>query len=108
MTAAERQDLMMATLREERSASIGSFASVCGCSERTICRDIDHLAVSGFPLKTKQGHGGGVRLEDWYYPHSKTLSRKQLEFLWKVKAALPPGEDLTILESIIDQFGPRR
>ena len=107
MTAAERQDLMMATLRKERRASISNFAAACGCNERTIRRDIEILSTSGFPVETSQGHGGGVALAEWYQPHRSTLCPEQLEVLRRFMASATP-EDRAALGSIIDQFGPRR
>ena len=107
MTAAERQDLMMATLRRERKATIHSFAAACGCDARTIRRDIEALSASGFPVETVQGNGGGVRLAEWYQPHRTTLGPEQLEVLRRFMASADPT-DRMVLGSIIDQFGPRR
>ena len=107
MTAAERQDLIMATLRRERTATISNFAAACGCNARTIRRDIEALSVSGFPVETVQGNGGGVRLAEWYQPHRTTLGPEQLEVLQRFMASALPA-DRAVLGSIIDQFGPRR
>ena len=108
MTAAERRDLLMATLRKERKASIGNFAAVCGCNERTIRRDIEALSASGFPVETTRGrYDGGVKLADWYQPHRTTLCPEQLEVLRRLMTSAQP-EDRMILGSILDQFGPRQ
>jgi len=107
MTAAERQNLMMATLRKERRASISHFAAACGCNERTIRRDIEALSVSGFPVETAQGHGGGVQLADWYQPHRTALCPEQMEVLRRLMTSVQP-DDRAILGSILDQFSPKR
>ena len=108
MTAAERQDLIVATLRKERRVTIGNLAAALGCSERTVRYDIDALSTSGFPLVTIRGrHGGGVELADWYQPHRTTLCPEQLEVLRRLMTSAQP-EDRMILGSILDQFGPRR
>ena len=46
MTAAERQDLIVATLRKERRVTISSLVGALGCSERTIRYDLDALSAS--------------------------------------------------------------
>ena len=107
MTAAERQDLIVATLRKERRVTIGNLAAALGCSERTVRYDIDALSTSGFPLNTIRGrHGGGVELAEWYQPQRATLCPEQLEVLQRLMNSAQP-EDRATLGSILDQFGPR-
>ena len=107
MTAAERQDQIMATLRSERRVTMGRLAEMLKCNIRTICRDIESLSLS-FPLVTIHGrHGGGVELADWYQPQRATLCPEQLEVLRRLMNSAQP-EDRTTLGSILDQFGPRR
>ena len=109
MTAAERQDLIVATLRKERRVTIGNLATALGCSERTVRYDIDALSTSGFPLNTIRGrHGGGVELAEWYQPHRSTLCQEQLIALREVMKNTADPQMRTALGSILDQFGPRR
>ncbi len=109
MTPAERQDLIIATLRRERRATIGNLARALGCSERTIRYDIDALSVSGFALITIRGrHGGGVELAEWYQPHKSTLCPEQIYALREAMETSTDPEIRKALGSIIDQFGPRR
>ena len=108
MTAAERQDQIMATLRKERRALICNLAAALDCSRSTVLRDIDALSVAGFPIETVRGrYGGGVKLSDWYHPQLTTLCSEQLNLLKRVAPSLN-ADDRQILNSIIDQFGPRR
>ena len=107
MTAAERQDQIMATLRSERRVTMGRLAEMLKCNIRTICRDIESLSLS-FPLVTIHGrHGGGVELAEWYQPQRATLCPEQLEVLRRLMNSAQP-EDRATLGSILDQFGPRR
>ena len=108
MTVTERQDAIVAKLRAERFVKISSLVSELGCNERTVRRDIEKLSASGFPLETVRGrYGGGVQLLDWYHPQRSTLCPEQLWLLKKVATLISPA-DQKILNSIIDQFGPRR
>ena len=107
MTAAERQDLIMAVLRKQHCVVRNELATACGCNERTIRRDIDALSASGFPVEAVPGNGGGVRLAEWYQPHRTTLGPEQKDVLRRFMASAQP-DDRAILGSIIDQFGPRR
>ena len=106
MTAAERQDLIMATLRKQRTATLREFAVRCDCTERTIQNDVVALSAS-FPLMTVQGKGGGVKLAEWYQPQRSCLSPEQIDVL-KRFASSASQEDRMCLNSILDQFGPRR
>ena len=109
MTAAERQDLIMATLRKERRVTISDLVGALGCSERTIRYDLDALNTSGFPLITIRGrHGGGVELAEWYQPHRSALCPEQLKALREAVANAADPQMRMALGSIIDQFGPRR
>ena len=108
MAAAERRELIMATLRRQRRATVSNLAAAFGCSERTILRDIEALSAT-FPLITKHGrYGGGVELVEWYHPNSKTLAPEQITAIRKVMKMVDDRELLISLGSILDQFDPKR
>ena len=108
MTAAERHQRIVARLREERIVTIASLTEELQCSRRTLLYDIEALAASDFPVETVRGrYGGGVKLPDWYHPKSNTLNATQLDLLIRVAPSLNP-EERKVLNSIIDQFGPRQ
>ena len=109
MTAPERQELIAATLRKERRATVASLASAYGCSERTIRYDIETLSISGFPVVTIQGrHGGGVELMEGYQPQRNALSPEQITVLREaIRNTEDPLKRMT-LGSILDQFSPKR
>ena len=106
-TAAERRDHIMAKLRSARQATIASLLEELGCSRRTLLYDIESLSASGFPIETVRGHGGGIKLMDWYHPQRISLCPEQMSLLRKIAPMLDVKE-LQVLNSIIDQFGPRR
>lgn len=107
MTAAERQDLIVATLRKERRVTMKSLAAALDCNIRTIHRDIDELSVAGYPIESVRGrYGGGVKLMDWYHPQRTTLCPEQIALLKELAPTLDAAK-LPVLASILDQFGPR-
>ena len=108
MTAAERQDRIIAMLRTERMVTMKRLAIALGCSMSTVNRDIATLSANGFPIETVRGrYGGGVKLMDWYHPQLLSLCPEQMSLLRKIAPMLDVKE-LQVLNSIIDQFGPRR
>ena len=104
MTAAERHKLILAKLRTDSVTTMRDCAVAAGCSVKTIQKDLDSLSAS-FPIIISRGNGGGVKLADWYHPKESYLSAKQLEVLMRLANSAAP-EDRTVLNSIIDQFGP--
>ena len=107
MTAAERQDMIVATLRKERKVTMSRLADALDCSMSTVYRDVTALSTSLPIISTRGRYDGGVELADWYQPHRTTLCPEQLEVLRRLMTSAQP-EDRMILGSILDQFGPRQ
>ena len=103
MTAAERREMIVATLRAERRVTMGRLAVALSCSVRTVCRDIDALSVS-YPLVLSRGGGGGVALADWYHPHRAALCPEQIRTLRSAMSAVSDSNTRQALGSILDQF----
>ncbi len=103
MTARERQDMIMATLRKERRVTMKCLAEALCCSMCTVYRDITALSVS-YPLVLTRGRYGGVALADWYHPHRAALCPEQILALRKAMAAVPDDQTRQALGSILDQF----
>ena len=76
MTANERRAEIMRILTARRQESMGRLALELGVTRRTIRSDITALTVD-YPLETKQGNGGCVKVADWYHPHRNLLSEEQ-------------------------------
>ncbi len=88
MSANERRAELMRILIARRQDTMPNLAAELGVNVRTIQRDVLAL-TEDYPLITAQGNGGGVKLEDGYYPHKNILSRDQM----KVLAALMQKAD---------------
>jgi predicted DNA-binding transcriptional regulator YafY len=60
----ERQQALIERLHAVRGGrmQLSQLADELGASERTIARDVERLRLSGVPLHTHQGRGGGVSL----------------------------------------------
>lgn len=105
MNAIERKGAILDVLYRQRRTTTAELAEMFEVTERTIRNDITDLSCS-YPIRTVRGrYGGGICLEDWYQPHFKSLSSKQLQLLKKLQASLR-GDDLAVLNSILAQFGP--
>ena len=60
----ERQQALIERLHAARGRRVQllELAHELGVSERTMARDVERLRLSGVPLDTHQGRGGGVSL----------------------------------------------
>jgi predicted DNA-binding transcriptional regulator YafY len=69
-------------LLDKKNATAQELAEHFGVSKRTIFRDIDTLSVSGIPIYTGKGNGGGIRLMDNFVLNKSVLTeREQSEIL---------------------------
>ena len=103
MNLFERRSAIIRILVRDGHTTVASLAEEFGVSQRTIYSDISALTLS-HPIQTTRGrYGGDVRLASWFHPHANTLSPEQEELLQRVKATLE-GNDLVVMNSILDQF----
>ena len=103
----ERRNAIMRVLHQEGHTTVAKLANSFNVSERTIYSDVTTLSLD-HPIRTVRGrYGGGVELESWFHPNANTLSPKQEILLCRLKTALA-GEDLIVLNSILNQFSPSR
>lgn len=80
MNTAERRAEIIRILTVRRTETAARLASELGVSASTIYRDILAL-TSEYPIDTRRGNGGCVRLADWYHPHRGILSLEQQQVL---------------------------
>jgi len=80
MNTAERRAEIIRILTVRRTETAAKLASELGVSASTIYRDILAL-TSEYPIDTRRGNGGCVRLADWYHPHRGILSLEQQQVL---------------------------
>ena len=91
-------------LCRRRHDTYDNLAFEFNVSRRTIRRDIAILMCS-YPIETSRGYGGGVRVADGYYLHRRTLNKKQVALLIRLRVQLD-GDDLNTLNSILRLFAP--
>lgn len=105
MNTGERRKAIWEALIARRSDNVDNLAMEFGVSNRTIRYDLEALTLS-HPIETVRGrHGGGVRVPDWYRPERRTLCMEQIALLKKLAPSLE-GDDLAVMNSILDQFAP--
>jgi predicted DNA-binding transcriptional regulator YafY len=88
----ERQQVIIERLygARGRRMEFAELASEFGVSTRTIARDVERLRLSGVPLSTHQGSGGGVSLDAHHAPTSITFDLPEIAALMSSLAVLGP------------------
>lgn len=66
-------------LLNKKTVTAGYLAERFGVSTRTIYRDIDELTLSGIPIYTNKGKGGGISLLEGFAINKTLLSSKEKE-----------------------------
>lgn len=100
----ERRQELLELLCRRRHDTYDNLAFEFKVSRRTIRRDIAILMCS-YPIETSRGYGGGVKVVDGYYLHRRTLNKRQLSLLIRLRVQLD-GDDLDTLNSILRFFAP--
>lgn len=100
----ERRQELLEVLCRRRHDTYDNLAFEFKVSRRTIRRDIAILMCS-YPIETSRGYGGGVRVADGYYLYRRTLNKKQVALLIRLRVQLE-GDDLDTLNSILRSFAP--
>ena len=104
--ANERRQTIWHTFCRCRHITIAYLAAEYKTSHTTIRKDVDVLSLS-YPIVTLRGHGGGIKLSDWYEPVNMQLTPAQMDLLLRISKTLT-GSDAHIMRSIISQFsGPK-
>jgi predicted DNA-binding transcriptional regulator YafY len=99
-------------LLNHKSVTAGELAERFGVSKRTIYRDIDTLSLSGIPVYTAKGTGGGVRLMEGFVLNKAFLSdterREILSALNGLRATKTEEAEETLrkMETIFNQSAP--
>lgn len=105
MNASERRMAIWNTLCMHRQVTIGFLASKYGVSVRTIRYDVEVLSRS-YPIETRAGKNGGVRLADWFRPGNDILMPEQMDLLLKLQSEME-GKDAIIMRDIIVALGKK-
>ena len=94
-------------LLNRKSATAGELATRFNVSKRTIYRDINTLSLSGIPIYTSKGTGGGIKVMDEFVLNKSLLSEgEQKEILSSLHGlvTLRPGETSSTLTKLEDFF----
>ena len=100
----ERRQELLELLCRRRFDTYDNLAFELKVSRRTIRPDVAIL-MSSYPIETARGDGGGGKVADGYYLYRRTLNKKQIALLTRLRAQLD-GDDLDTLDSILYRFAP--
>ena len=105
MTMNERRAEIIRILTARRKDTMRQLAEELGVTMRTIRSDILVLTVD-YPLETQRGHGGCVKVADWYHPHRSILSDEQQRVL---KQLMSTGDEhqAKVLREMLMEYGSR-
>ena len=105
IAALERRKAILSVLAQRRKVTRMELAEEFGVGEKTIRTDIEELSLS-HPIYTIQGNGGGIVMEEGYYPAVMRMTPEMTILLQKCKRFLS-GHDQEIMDAILRQFGAR-
>lgn len=74
----ERQLTILSILLQKQSITVSELAKKLEVSKRTIQRDIDALSLSGIPIVTRQGLGGGISILDSFKLNKTLLTDNEM------------------------------
>lgn len=104
MEPQERRMAIWRSLCCHRSMTVARLAAEYGVSVRTIYYDVQRLSLA-YPIETVRGrYTACIKIPDWYKPNPNVYTPAQIDFLMKLKANMT-GNDLILIDSIIEQFG---
>ena len=87
-------------------ASTGMVVARRATSMRTIQNDILALTVD-YPLETKQGNGGCVKVADWYHPHRNLLNEEQQRTLSQLMESATEQQAEVLREMLVEYGSPK-
>ncbi|MBR3764239.1 MAG: DeoR family transcriptional regulator [Clostridia bacterium] len=99
MEAIERRMAIWFTLCRQRQVTISHLSEKYKVSPRTIRYDIEVLSRT-YPIETRVGKNGGIKLADWYQPGSDVLRAEHMDFLLDLVQRLK-GEEAAQMREII-------
>jgi len=97
--ASERRLAIWHTLCARRQVTISYLSARYGVSPRTIRYDVEVLSRT-YPIETRPGKNGGVKVADWFQPGPDMLQPEQMDLLLKLYRDLE-GDDAQTMSSII-------
>jgi predicted DNA-binding transcriptional regulator YafY len=79
---ADRLVALMLLLQTRGKMTTQALAEELGVSRRTILRDVDALSLSGIPVYSEGGHGGGITLDEHYRTTLTGLNTLEVQSLF--------------------------
>jgi predicted DNA-binding transcriptional regulator YafY len=79
---ADRLLTLILLLQTRRKMTAQALAEELGVSRRTILRDINALSISGIPVYSEGGHGGGIALIEEYRTSLTGLNKFEVQTLF--------------------------
>ena len=86
---ADRLISMLMILQARGKVTAQDLAAELEVSERTVYRDVTALSVSGVPVYTERGPGGGIRLVEQYRSNLTGLTREEVRALYMIGIPQP-------------------
>jgi predicted DNA-binding transcriptional regulator YafY len=74
--------MLILLLQTRGKMTARALSEELGVSRRTILRDIDALSLSGIPVYSEGGHGGGIALDEQYRTTLTGLNRFEVQSLF--------------------------
>jgi predicted DNA-binding transcriptional regulator YafY len=81
---AERMVAIVLLLQAHRQLTVSELAARLEISERTVRRDLDALLLTGIPIYSRRGRGGGWSLVDRHRINLSTLTHQEAQALFLV------------------------
>ena len=86
---ADRLISMLLILQARGKVTARDLASELEISERTVYRDVTALSISGVPVYSERGPGGGIRLVEQYRSNLTGLTREEVRALYMIGIPQP-------------------
>ena len=103
MAMNERRAEILRILTARRCVTMPELARTFGVTTRTIQNDVVALMVD-YPLETRQGRGGCVKVAEWYHPHRNLLSEEQQRVLSQLMESANE-QQARVLREMLREYG---
>ena len=97
----DRSKAILLFLAAKRKTTLAEIASELCCSRNTIASDILTLTVE-YPIETKKGNGGGVRLAEGYTPLKRGFTPGDVDNLKELFLVASPEQVKTLHKVLQD------
>ena len=105
MGANERRMAIWHTLCAQRQVTIAYLAEKYHVSKRTVRYDVEILSRV-YPIETRSGKNGGIRVADWFQPSENMLMPVQMDLLLQLHKDMD-GNDAIMMGDIIAALGKK-